>query len=85
MEIAFIYFIFNPVHFFYLQKYVLNKVDGRCVGVRPESSLGFNLIFLEKTTIQPYAILNKILRITTCISYEIIIIGLVENKKLFLS
>ena len=32
----------------YLQKYFLNKVDGRWVGTRPESSLGFSLIFLEK-------------------------------------
>ena len=25
----------------------LNKVDGRCVGARPESSMGFNLISLD--------------------------------------
>ena len=31
----------------YLQKYFLNKVDGQSVGVRPESSLGFSLIFVE--------------------------------------
>ena len=32
---------------FYLQNYFLNKVDGQLVGAHPESSLGFNLIFLE--------------------------------------
>ena len=35
----------------FLQKYFLNKVDGRYVGALPESSLGFSLIFLEKTLI----------------------------------
>ena len=36
----------------YLQRYFLNKVDGRCVcvlgGGRPESPCGFHLFFLEQ-------------------------------------